>query len=201
MVRLIMPLKKSANGIGHRSRFLWIISAAIIVLVSLIWLSFALTPASASKEGLQFSAQGDVTCVVPVPYTTSGSYCPPDGSQVLGFVMNAAYPNGHGNVLYASFSSEMIGLTVVETYHISHVIVTSTDATLQGVVATASCSPSPCALPFPGIVGSAVSVSFGYQMQSDGSATFTFLTATVAGSHTTIAATATGSISAQSESN
>lgn len=182
-------------------RILWITAAVAIVLISFVGITLILTPVSASKGGLQFSAQGDVTCVVPVPYTTSGAYCPSDGSQVLGFVMSVDYPNGPGNVLYASFSSAEIGLTVTETYNIAHVIVTGTDATLQGVVTSASCSPAPCGLPFPSIVGSAVSVSFGYAPGSDGSASFTFLTATVAGSHTTIAASASGSISVPSETN
>lgn len=197
MVKM-MSLNKNWKRIG-RGRFLWITAAVAIVLISFVGITLVLTPVSASKGGLQFSAQGDVTCVVPVPYTTSGAYCPADGSQVLGFVMSVDYPHGPGNVLYANFSSAAIDLTVVETYNIAHVIVTSTDATLQGVVTSASCSPAPCGLPFSGIVGSAVSVSFGYVSGSDGSASFTFLTATVGGSHTTIAASATGSISVPSE--
>ncbi len=199
MVKM-MSLNKNWKRIG-RGRFLWITAAGAIVLISFVGITLVLTPVSASKGGLQFSAQGDVTCVVPVPYTTSGAVCPGTGpgGQVLGFVMSVDYPHGPGNVLYASFSSAEIGLTVVETYNIAHVIVTSTDATLQGVVTSASCSPAPCGLPFPGIVGSAVSVSFGYVSGSDGSASFTFLTATVGGSHTTVAASATGSISVPSE--
>lgn|GEM_PF-1904090 len=190
----MMSSNKSWKRI-ERSRILWISVTVAIVLFSFVGITMVLTPVSASKGALQFSAHGDVTCVVPVPYTTSGAICPSDGSQVLGFVMSVNYPHGPGNVVYANFSSTEIGLTVIETYNIAHVIVTNTDATLQGFVTSASCSPAPCGLPFPGIVGSAVSVSFGYVSGSDGSASFTFLTATVGGSHTTIAASATGSIS------
>jgi hypothetical protein len=155
----------------HRRRFLQMgVGAAIVGL------SAAGGPlrAYAASGVTKLDAEGEITYPVDLPHDTVRVSFPTGGSSLARVQLFYVLPNGS-----VTFVADI-------PFTVERAILTASPDTVE----LAGTIVSPVVSPFPDLVGRAIAVSAGFTQGSP--VAFHRLTVTVAGSHTVIAASATG---------
>jgi hypothetical protein len=170
----------------HR-RSLGIGAATVLLLIIAL---AGLGPIGTSGSGrLAFSAKGVISNVFPLP---AGFSIPPGATPIMSINLPSSSPRIAEVKVFLVFSDGSTIPVADENYMIQEIVTTKSSDTSGTAVLTGTVLPGAVS-PFPGIVGSASAVSFSFTVSGQ-SATFQILSATVAGSHTTIDATATGTL-------
>ncbi len=157
----------------HRRRFLQMGAGAAVAGFSTTSLSVR---ALAASGVVQFDAEGEITYPGDLPQDLVRVTFPADGGSV-----------GRVQVLYASPNGSVTQVANIP-FTVERIILTQSPNTLEltGIVV------SPVVSPFQNLVGRAIAISCGFVPGSP--AAFSKLAVTVAGSHTVIAASASGSL-------
>ncbi len=172
---------------GHRRSLS--IGATAVLLLTIALAGLGRLGASGSDR-LAFSAQGVISNVFPLP---AGFSIPPGATPIMTINFPPSSPRIAEVKVFLLFSDGSTFPVADENYKIQEIVTTQSSDTSGTVVLSGIVLPGAVS-PFPGIVGSASAVSFSFTVGSGQSATFQMLSATVAGSHTTIDATATGKL-------